>query len=85
MEDYLEELEEFDKVYGLYENYLERDFYFMGGELFESFDDCKIDNHEYCEESLGIWHSFQKTIVKSPASPMYNELKVAISEIIELV
>ena len=68
---------------GLYENYLEYNFYLMGMDLFESFDEYTIPDHEYCEAAMEDWYRFLSALVKSPASVIYCELRVAIAELIE--
>ena len=72
------------KVEGLYENQLEYDFYLMGMDLFESFDEYTIPDDEYCREAMDDWYRFEKALVKDNSSPVYNELLVAITEIAEL-
>lgn len=72
------------KVEGLYENQLEYDFYLMGMDLFESFDEYTIPDDEYCREAMDDWYRFEKALVKDNSSPVYNELLVAIMEIAEL-
>lgn len=83
--EYLEEMIEFDKVQGLYENHLEYEFYQMGGDLFETFGEYELKNHEFCEDSMQLWHRFETSVIKSAASPIYNELLVAINEITSLI
>ena len=73
-----------NKVAGLYENYLEYSFYLMGGDLFESFGESQMINHDYCEDAMNEWYIFCKALTKHPASPIYNELLVALSEIVNL-
>ena len=67
----------------LYENELEYYFYLMGMDLFESFDEYKIDNHEYCSLAMSDWYRFKNTIIKNNASSLYCELRIAIAEIVE--
>lgn len=66
-----------------YNNYLDYNFFLMGADLFESFDEYKISNHDYCATSLNEWYMFKKSISESPSSNIYNELLVALSEIID--
>lgn len=66
-----------------YNNYLDYNFFLMGADLFESFDEYKIPNHDYFAKSLSEWYTFKKSINESPSSNIYNELLVALSEIID--
>ena len=83
IEDYFDD-GSFDKVEGFCENYLEYNFYKMGVDLMESFDEYTIVNHNFCQDSIDEWYSFSKAIIKNPASPIYNEFLVALSEIANL-
>ena len=83
LEDYFDD-EYFEKVKGLFENHLEYNFYRMGGDLFESFGESKMINHDYCRDSMNEWYKFKKSVNKSPASHIYNELLVALTEIIDV-
>ena len=73
-----------EKVSKLYENQLEYDFYQLGSDLFESFDEYKMPDQDYCDETMKDWYRFQNAVIKDSASPVYNELLVAITEIGEL-
>ena len=84
LEDYVKDEISFDKP-GLYQNDLEHDFYLMGMDLFESFGEYKLPNHEYGEEVMSCWERFKTAVVKDNSSPVYNELLVAISELIDSV
>lgn len=84
LEDYIKDGISFDKP-GLYQNDLEHDFYLMGMDLFESFGEYKLPNHEYGEEVMSCWERFKTAVVKDNSSPVYNELLVAISELIDSV
>ena len=80
LKDYFDE--EFPhKRNGLYENYLEYNFYLMGMDLFESFGEYKLMNHDYCEKAMDSWYKFSSAVTKSPSSQIYCELRVAISEL----
>lgn len=72
------------KMDGLYENYLEYSFYIMGMDLFELFDVYNNPDVVYCDAAMADWCRFQKALIKDNSSPVYNELLVAITEIIEL-
>lgn len=83
LSDYFDD-EGMDIVKGLYENQLEYEFYLMGMDLFESFDEHTIPDHEYCQKAMHDWYRFKKVLVKGNSSPVYNELLIAIAEIVEL-
>ena len=71
------------KVVGLYENWLEYNFFLMGADVFESFDEYTIPDHEYCSLAMEDWYRFKKALIKDNGSPIYNELLVAITELSE--
>ena len=71
------------KVVGLYENWLEYNFFLMGADVFESFDEYTISDHEYCSLAMEDWYRFKKALIKDNSSPIYNELLVAITELSE--
>ncbi len=70
---------------GLYENHLEYNFYLLGMDLFESFDEYRLKDHDYCSDAMASWSRFSDAFIKSPASPIYCELRVAISEIVDML
>lgn len=74
-----------NSTYQLYDNYLERSFYLMGMDLFESFEPDKIPNHDYCKASMESWYDFQNMLVKNDANPFYCELMIAITEVANLI
>lgn len=82
--EYLDD-EGIKKVPGLFENHLEYEFYLMGGDLFESSDECTIPDHEYCDAAMDDWYRFKKAVIKGKSSPVYSELLVAITEIVEML
>jgi len=82
LEDYIKDEVSYEKP-GLYSNDLEYDFYIMGMDLFESFGDDKLLNHDYGKEAMDSWYRFKSAVIKDNSSPIYNELLVAISEIID--
>lgn len=82
LEDYIKREVSYDKP-GLYENDLEYDFYIMGMDLFESFGDDKLLNLDYGHEVMSCWERFKTAVIKDNSSPVYNELLVAISELID--
>ena len=81
--DYLDD-QSIKKKQGLYENQLEYNFYLMGEDLFESFDEYMIPDDAYCQTAMYDWYRFKKAVIKDDASPVYNELLVAITEIAEI-
>ena len=82
LEDYIKEDVLFKKT-DLYENDLEYSIYLMGMDLFESFGEYKLPNHDYGEEVMSCWNRFKTAVIKDNSSPIYNELLVAISELID--
>ena len=84
LKEYLDE-ECLQEKKGLYENHLEYNFYLMGMDLFESFDEYRIKDHDYCSDAMASWSRFSDALLKSPTSPIYCELRVAISEIVDLL
>lgn len=84
LKDYLDE-ECLHKKKGLYENHLEYNFYLLGMDLFESFDEYRLKDHDYCSDAMASWSRFSDALIKSPTSPIYCELRVAISEIVDLL
>ena len=83
LEDYFDD-ECFEKAKGLFENHLEYSFYRMGGDLFESMGESKMINDDYCRDSMNEWYKCKRAVNKSPASHIYNELLVALTEIIDV-
>ena len=63
---------------------LEHSFSLVEEELFESFDEYKIEDDEYCRMIIDGWYKF---LLSAPTygSAMYDELKVAIMEIVDLM
>jgi transcriptional regulator with XRE-family HTH domain len=84
LKDYLDE-ECLHKKKGLYANHLEYNFYLLGMDLFESFDEYRLKDHDYCSDAMASWSRFSDALIKSPTSPIYCELRVAISEIVDLL
>lgn len=68
-------------VHGLYENNLEYNFYKMGMDLFEAGAEGDVRNITYCQAAMDDWYSFKSALIKSPTSPIYCELCVAIVEL----
>lgn len=70
--------EECFRYRGQYKNQLDYDFFLMGGDLFESCEPYKLQNHDYCRDSMDVWYRFSKTL----STEKENELKIALAEII---
>ena len=64
-------------------NRLEYAFYQMGADILES-DDGSLPDQDYCDAAMRDWYRFQNAVLKDDDSPVYNELPVAITEIVEL-
>lgn len=66
----------------LYNNDLEHEFFLMGADLFEyNHEDI---NYKYFNKALNNWYNFSNTIIEDSTSNIYNELRVALMEIINI-
>lgn len=65
-----------------YSSELAYQFYLMGGDLFESFGDYKLKNHNYAEEAMQLWYTFEKAIGSNKNSNISNEFIIALTKII---
>ncbi len=82
LEEFYVDLED-DKKTIVFETVLEKNFFLMGGDLFESFDEYKIPNHDYCQNSMDYWYSFQAMLPENQSSSICDDLKIAIFEIMD--
>lgn len=57
----------------------------MGGDLFESFEPYKLENHDYARDSEDLWYRFKKAVDEQKDSELLNEFKVALTEIIQII
>ena len=73
--------EECNSYKNQYPNELEYEFFLMGGDLFESFGDYKLVNHDYAHVSQYLWYMFKKAFDKMDSS-LSDEFKVALTELI---
>ena len=78
LNNFFEECNSYKKQYP---NELEYEFFLMGGDLFESFGDYKLVNHDYAHESQYLWYMFKKAFDKMDSS-LSDEFKVALTELI---
>lgn len=75
LNDYLDENTDTD-------NYLDERFDNMGMDLFESFGEYKLINHDYCRDSLNTWAVFCDAVGKNAFSPTCCDLRIAIHELL---
>ena len=61
---------------------IEEHFYLMGGDLFESWGEYKLKNHDYAREAEDLWYKFKKALDRHEDSNLNNEFKVALIDII---
>ena len=73
--------EECNSYKNQYPNELEYEFFLMGGDLFESFGEYKMVNHDYAHEAQDLWYRFKKAFDKMDSS-LSDEFKVALTELI---
>ena len=64
------------------ENYLAYNFYLMGMDLFESFGDDRMVNHDYAREADDLWYRCSDVIKRIKELPQYGEFVIALKEII---
>lgn len=64
------------------QNELAYSFYFMGMDLFESFGEYRLENHEYCREAMSLWYDLQHAFGEKWNSPLLPEFKVALIEVL---
>lgn len=65
-----------------YGKHAEYDFYSMGGDLFESFGDNKLPNHDYAYDSLELWYKFKKVYDFKQDSDFNKEFRTALLDVI---
>ncbi|MBQ6148866.1 MAG: helix-turn-helix transcriptional regulator [Erysipelotrichaceae bacterium] len=82
LEGLFEELDNEKKTI-VFETVLERDFYMMGGDLFESFDEYKIPDHDFCQRCMENWYAFQSMLPESHSAQIYDDLRIAVFEIMD--
>ena len=79
LNDFFEECIQYPREY---KNELSYDFFLMGGDLFESWGEYRLINHDYANDAMGLWYRFEKAIDGQKSSDLLNEFKVALAEII---
>ena len=57
-------------------------FFLMGGDLFESFGEYRLENHDYGNEAMSLWYDLQRAFGEKWDSPLLPEFKVALLEVI---
>lgn len=83
MFDNLEDLFETDGISGRFaKNRLDNAFFLMGGDLFESFGDYKLKDHDYIHECMDYWYNFDKAYDYFDESDFNREFKIALLDII---
>lgn len=65
-----------------YPNELAYQFYIMGMDLFESFGEYKLPNHDYCMDAIELWNNFEKSFDFSYHTSISIEFKTALSELL---
>lgn len=60
----------------------EHDFFLLGGDLFESFGEYKIPDHDYAYAVNDLWFKFKAAIKNAKETNLYSEFKVALLEVI---
>lgn len=60
----------------------EHDFFLLGGDLFESFDEYKIPNHDYASSVNHLWYKLKNATKDAKGTDLYAEFKIALSEIV---
>ena len=63
-------------------NSIEEAFFLMGGDLFESFGDCKMANHDYAHDCMDLWYRFKKVYNRNSDSDFDREFKTAMLDMI---
>lgn len=58
------------------------DFYYMGGDLFESFGEDKLPNDEYARQCMDLWYRFKKIYDFNDESDFNKEFKTALLDLI---
>lgn len=66
------------------DNCLAYSFYLMGMDLFESFGDDKIINHDYAREADDLWYRTSDILKRIKKLPQYGEFIVALKELIAI-
>lgn len=61
---------------------IEQDFFLMGGDLFESFGDNTLENHDYAYDSMDLWYKFKKGYDYDQESDFNREFKIALLDVI---
>ena len=65
-----------------YHNELHYSFFCLGGDLFESFGDSRMPNHEYASAAMDCWYNLEMVFDPDWNSPLFEEFKVALLEVI---
>ena len=87
-EDIRCDLEEFfEKEYRFkgYPNKLAYNFFIHGGELFEANAEYEMEEKyvDYGNEAMALWYNFERVFEPNWHSPLLDEVKVALLEVIE--
>jgi len=61
---------------------MEHDFFLLGGDLFESWGEYKICNHDYAYAVNDLWFKFKEALKFADDSELYREFKVALLYVI---
>lgn len=61
---------------------MDHDFFLLGGDLFESWGEYKIVNHDYADEVNDLWFKFKEALKDAEETDLYREFKVALIDII---
>ena len=81
-EDIYFHLNEYFEENDRYGNELERSFFEMGGDLFESFGDDKLPNHDYGHDVIDLWYKIKQGLGDNSDSSLASEFRVALTDII---
>ena len=68
--------------YAGYHNELHYSFFCLGGDLFESFGEYRMPNHEYASAAMDCWYNLERVFDPDWNSPLFEEFKVALLEVI---
>ena len=66
-----------------YRNELDYSLYCLGGNIFESFGQDEMPNRDYANEAMNCWHNLKKVFDPNWNSPLFEEFKVALLEVID--
>ncbi len=70
------------KFRGQYPNELAYEFYCMGMDLFESFGEYKLPNHDFGHDAFGLWNNFNKSFDYLYITSTAIEFKTALTELL---